>query len=61
MAFLPMFQLIFFVEIIRSTINFRSFLECSKFHEDYSLVLCLVINYKYTKNNPLLWLWERIS
>ena len=50
-AFFVQFQLIFFAEIICNTINFRNFAD--KFLRGLFFVICLVINNKYTKNNPL--------
>ena len=43
--------MIFFAEIICNTIDFRNFAD--KFHEDCYFVIWLIINSKYTKNNPL--------
>ena len=45
------FWIIFFAEIICNTIDFCNFAD--KFHEDCSFVIWLIINSKYTKNNPL--------
>ena len=45
------FWMIFFAKIICNTIYFRNFAD--KFREDCSFVIWLIINSKYTKNNPL--------
>lgn len=53
------FKLIFFAEIIRNTINIQSSLNvvknfAARFIEDCLGCICLVINNKYTKSNPIL-------
>jgi len=50
-CFFVQFQLIFFAEIICNTIDFRDFSD--KFQEDCDFVIWLILNSKYTKNNPL--------
>ena len=46
-CFFVQFQLLFFAEIICNIIDFHNFAD--KFHEDYSFVIWLIFNNKYTK------------